>query len=112
MFGQSGVICCTCLKMACNSKADHFRVKAKGIETGARVLVEHIWCTFDLVVFNVIWGSFGAPVSKWTVSLKWLTVKQNGLNLEHSRTSYLVVFKVIWGHPIHLLQTWYDGIFT
>ncbi len=29
------------------------------------ILVTHIWSTFDLVVFNVILGSFGALVSKW-----------------------------------------------
>ncbi len=31
-------------------------------------LVTHIYGTFDLVVFNVILGSFGALVSKYSVS--------------------------------------------
>ncbi len=26
----------------------------------SRVLLEHVWVIFDLAVFNVIWGQFGA----------------------------------------------------
>ena len=33
-------------------------------------LVTHIWGTFDLVVFNVILGSFGALVSKLLATAK------------------------------------------
>ncbi len=33
-------------------------------------VVTHIWGTFDLVVFKVISGSFGALVSKWPVIQK------------------------------------------
>ncbi len=36
------------------------------------ILVMHIWCNFDLVVFKVIFGSFGGFVSKCTVSQKRL----------------------------------------
>ncbi len=32
------------------------------------VVVEHIWVTFDLVVFRVVLGSFGGLVSKWPVT--------------------------------------------
>ncbi len=28
-------------------------------------VVRHMWCTYDLVVFKVILGSFGALVAKW-----------------------------------------------
>ncbi len=37
--------------------------------------------TFDLLVFKVILRSFGALVSKWPVTQKWLAVEQNGLKL-------------------------------
>ncbi len=46
-------------------------------ETGTRVI--HIWCTFDLIVFKVILGSFGALVSKWLATRKLLVVERNGL---------------------------------
>ncbi len=38
--------------------------------------------TFDLVVFNVILRPFGALVSKWPVTRKWLAVERNGLKVE------------------------------
>ena len=39
------------------------------------ILVTHIWCTFDLVVFKVILRSFGECVSKWSVTPKRLVVE-------------------------------------
>ncbi len=38
-------------------------------------LVARIWGIFDLVVFNVNWGSCIALVSKWTVTQKWLVTE-------------------------------------
>ncbi len=38
----------------------------------------YIWGTFDLVVFKIISGSFGAIVSRWSVTQKWLAVEWNG----------------------------------
>ena len=49
-------------------------------------IVINIWVTFELVGFKVIWGSFGALVSKWPVSRKWLVLERNGVkfgNQEH-----------------------------
>ena len=43
------------------------------------LLVTCMWCTFDLVVFNVNLRSFGALVSKWPVFRKWLVVERNGV---------------------------------
>ncbi len=37
-------------------------------------LLTHMWCTFDLVMFKVILGSFSALVSEWRVTLKRLVV--------------------------------------
>ncbi len=45
-------------------------------------LVTHMWCTFDLVVLKVILKSFGAHVSKWPVTPKWLVVEQSGVKFE------------------------------
>ncbi len=42
-------------------------------------IVTHIWSTFDLVVFKVFLGSFGALVSKWPIAPKSLIVERNGL---------------------------------
>ncbi len=43
---------CTCLKMVCESKTAGRRVKF-----GTRgLVVTSIWCTFDFLVFKVIWG--------------------------------------------------------
>ncbi len=33
-------------------------------------VVSHIWDTFDLVVLKVILGTFGALVSKWSITRK------------------------------------------
>ncbi len=41
----------------------------------SEALVTHMWCTFDLVVFNVILRSFGARVSKWNLSREGLAVE-------------------------------------
>ncbi len=54
-------------------------VEHKAVEFGTQVSytqVLHICCTlmFDLVVFKVILGSYGALVSKCPVTNKWLVV--------------------------------------
>ena len=66
--GHFGIIC-TCLKMACNPKTANRR--AKQIEIcHSRIIMQHIWGAFDLLVFTVIHGSFDALVSKWPVARK------------------------------------------
>ena len=42
---------------------------------GTQIVVTCIWSTFDLLVFSVIFGSFGALVSKWSVTQKRLAVE-------------------------------------
>ena len=54
---QFEVIRCTCLRMACI-------VERNGVKFGTRTLLTYMWGTYDLVVFKVILGSFGALVSK------------------------------------------------
>ena len=46
---------------------------------GGGVVVTCIWGIFDLLVFNVILGSFSTLVSKWPVTGKRLAVKPNGV---------------------------------
>ncbi len=79
---QLEVVRYTCLEMPCSSKSvDH---KAKGIEIGdLGEFVEDIWGILTLVVFNVIWGSFGALLSgPYT---KRLAVEQNGFQFGTQR---------------------------
>ena len=45
----------------------------------SELLATHIWSTFDLVGFKVIWGSVGAVVLKWPVSRKRLLVDRNSV---------------------------------
>ncbi len=76
--------------MACISKT----VDRRAIQSeiwDSWVLVTHIWGIYDLVVFKVILGSFGAIVSKWPVCRKWLVV---------------VVFKVILGSFGSFVSKW------
>ena len=68
------------LKMACNSKTAHRRAKRSAI-WDSWILVTYIRGTYDLIVFKVILGSFGAIVSKWPVSQKGLVVERNGVKL-------------------------------
>ncbi len=56
-----------------------------------------MWDTFDLLVFNVIWGSFGALVSMCHVIRKQLAVERNATNL-----GLWVVAISIW-ETFHLL---------
>ncbi len=64
--------------MGSNSKTAGCRVERVEIwESG--VLVEYIRGTFDLLVFNVIWGSLSAFVLKWPVIWKWLAGELKGL---------------------------------
>ncbi len=71
--------------MACNSKTARRRAKRSEI-WDSWILVTYIWGTYDMVVFKVILGSFGALVSKRPVSRKGLVVEQNRVkfgNHEH-----------------------------
>ncbi len=61
------------------------------------ILETHIWGTFSIVVFTLIWGSFRELVSKWPVTQKRLAVVENNLaafdamlGLFHSLTAYSV----------------------
>ncbi len=66
-------------KMASNSKmADRTAIWGEIWDSG--VVAKCIWGTFDLLVFNGIWGSFGALVSGWSVPRKRLSIKRNGMN--------------------------------
>ncbi len=70
-----GVIRCIILKMSCKSKMSGHRAKRTEIwDSGTLV---NIWCTSYLVMFKVIWGSFGAPDSKWPIIRKRLVVDRN-----------------------------------
>ncbi len=60
--------------MACNSKMASRRAK-RSTFWDSRALIQHVWATFDLLVFKVILGSFGVLVSKWPVSGKSLAVE-------------------------------------
>ncbi len=42
-------------------------------------MVVCVWGTFDLLAFKVMLGSFGALVSKWTLTRKNLAIERNGL---------------------------------
>ena len=59
-------------------------------------LVKYMWCTFDLIVFKVIWRSFGAAlVSKWHLTRKRLVVERNGVKFE-TLGHLLHLYRVIW----------------
>ncbi len=83
--------------MACNSKTANHR--AKDNEIWVSVVVGDIVYSFDLVALKVIWGLFGALVSKWRVARNRLTIEiisDSGILVEHTRDTFdLVVFKVI-----------------
>ncbi len=44
--------------------------------TDSGTVVHNVCATFELAVFRVIWGSFGALLLKWRVTRKRLVVKQ------------------------------------
>ena len=66
----------TFLKLACDSKMAANRAKWSEICDSGDVTIS-IWGTFDLLVFKVIWGSFGVIVSKWPGTRKRLAVERN-----------------------------------
>ena len=78
LWGHFGVIQCTCLKMACNSKMVNGRATRSEI-WDSWLLVTCIWHTFELLVLNIILGSFDALVSKWCVAGRQLPVERNGV---------------------------------
>ena len=45
-------------------------------------LVTHMWCTFEPSSVQGHLRSFGACVSKWPVTPKWLVIEQNGVKFE------------------------------
>ncbi len=75
--GHLGVIQCTCLKIACNSKTAGRRAKWSEIWELGQLLYNIVW--FDIVGFKVNLGSFGALISKWPVSRKGLVIERNGV---------------------------------
>ncbi len=59
----------------------------------------HIWGTFVLVGYKVIFGSFVALISKWPVSQTQLVVEQNGVKLglrdaSNTYMGYILLFRV------------------
>ncbi len=73
-----GIIRCTCLKRACNSKTAGRRAKRSEIWDLAIVVV-CIWDIFCLLVFKVMLGSSSEFVSKWPLTRKQLAVERNGV---------------------------------
>ena len=72
--------------------------------------IEHICCTFDVKVFNIILGLFNPLLLKYHVTLKQLAVERN--RLKSGAHVLFVVLVYLWdsilGHPVHLLGTvWY-----
>ncbi len=70
------------------------------------------WDAFGLLVFKIIWGSFGALNSKWPVTRTQLAIEQNGVNFGTLGviviciwgTFDLLVFRVILGVIQHTSQ--------
>ncbi len=69
--GNFRVIRCTCVKIAHDLKTAvcDRRAKRSEIWDSRTLKTPHVWSTFDLAVFNVIWASFGTFVSE-TAGLK------------------------------------------
>ncbi len=63
-------------QMACNSGMAGRRAKQSEIWDSKVMCMSD---TFDLRVFNVILGSFGALVSTWPVTRRQLSVERNGV---------------------------------
>ena len=70
----------TCLKMTCNAKTDDHREKRSEFwVSGVVYLIIYIKIIFELAIFEIILGSFGALVSKRPVTRKRLSVEQNSV---------------------------------
>ena len=54
-------------------------MKRHGVKFGIN---KYICGTLDLVVFDVIFGSFSVLVSKWPVTRKWLVIERKRLKME------------------------------
>ncbi len=78
-FRVIGVIRCTCLRMTCISKTGGRKVDSIEI-WGSRILVTYMQY-LDLVGF-VMWGSFGACVSKWPETWQRVVVEWNQVKSE------------------------------
>ncbi len=71
---------------------------------------------FDLVVFKVILGSFGALSLNWSITGKRLVIEQNGMKLETHGYSYNIYVVPLtlrcsmsyWGRAVHLSYTSLD----
>ena len=110
--GHFGVIRCSCLKVPCNSKTAGLRTKQWNWDSGI-LIHQHIWGTFDLLVFKVIFGSFSALVSKRPGTRKQLTIEWKGVKFGTRGTCNLcmgyldlLVFKVILGSFGALVSNW------
>ncbi len=80
--------------MVCHSKRAGCRAKwSENRDSGN--LLTHIWGTFDLVVFIVIWGSFGALVSK--CNSKTAVIEQKSVMWESGTKQVPQLFNVIRG---------------
>ena len=66
--------------MACNLKTAGRRAKWSDI-WDSMVVVTLMCSAFDILVFEVIWGLFGAFVSEWNETRKRLAVEQNGVKV-------------------------------
>ncbi len=94
-----GVTLCACLKIVCISKmADHRARQTKIWDS--RILLTHIWGTYDLLVCKGILGSFGAHV-KMACNWKRLPIEQTHWNLGMEDTS------VTYGVPL-CIECWYS----
>ena len=76
--GHFGVIRCTCLKMACNSKVASRRAKQSEIWDWGSCNMYMGCLKLELLMFMVMLGLFGALVSKWPITRKFLAIEQNG----------------------------------
>ncbi len=87
--GYFGVIQCTHLKRAWNSKTAVYRVKRSEIwKLWAITLC--VCVSFDVLVFQVILGLFGEFVSKWLLTQKLLSLKPKWLKFGSCGLSYYV----------------------
>ncbi len=69
---------CTSHKVTCNSKT--VGRKWKWIDIwGSETPVTHTWHTFDLVVFNVIWGSFSTIVCNLKIAGRMMKIGDNSI---------------------------------
>ena len=64
--GHLGIVQFNCLEMRNSKVNDHSTQSTAMSDLGA--IVKDNWDTFDLVVFQAVWGLFSRLVSKWPVT--------------------------------------------